>query len=93
MESFFSDIGISAWDFVQVSATSLLTMLVFFGVKDRRHLWPGYFLLVVFALQCVFIAAFHEGLRVKLFAGLMLMSALFVAATRGGRWAAHSSPR
>ena len=70
MESFFSEIGISAWDFVQVSATFLLTMLIFFGVKDRRYLRLGYFMLGVFALQCVFIAA-----------------------TRGGKWAARSSPR
>ena len=80
MDSFFSEIGIPASDFIQLSTGFLLTMLVFFGVKDQKYLWLKYFLLVVFALQCLFIIVFHDGLRVKLFASFMLMSALLVGA-------------
>jgi hypothetical protein len=87
MESFFSEIGIPVWDFVQVSATFILAMLIFFGVKSRRHLWLRYFMLAVFAAECLFVIGFHEGLRVKLFAALMLTSALvvIVATTQGNR--------
>lgn len=78
MDSFFSELGIPASDFIQLSTGFLLTMLVFFGVKDKKYQWLKYFLLVLFSLQCLFIIVFHDGLRVKLFATLMLMSALIV---------------
>lgn len=93
MDSFFSEIGIPALDFVQISATFLLTMLVFFGVKNRKHVWLTYFLIVIFALQSVFVIAFRDGLRVKLFAALMLMSALFIIAVLNGKRVVRSDPR
>ena len=78
MDSFFSEIGISAVDFVQISATFILTMLIFFGVKHKKYRWLNYFLLLTFALQSIFFILFHDGLNVKLFAALMLMSTLIV---------------
>ncbi len=77
MDSFFSEIGIRAVDFVQISAGFWLTMLVFFGVKDKRYFWLNYFLLVTFGLQCIFFVLLHDG-NVRFFAALMLMSTLIV---------------
>lgn len=37
MDTFFSEIGIRALDFVQISTGFILTMLVFFGVKEKRY--------------------------------------------------------
>jgi uncharacterized membrane protein YhfC len=85
MNSFFSETGTPAWDFIQISTTFLLTMLVFFGVKNRRYLWLRYFLLVMFALDCLFVVAFHDGLTVKFFAALMLTSTLVVAIAQRGK--------
>ncbi len=78
MDSFFPEIGTCTLDVVQISTGFILTMLIFFGVKDKRHFWLNYFLLLTFAVQCVFIALFHDGLTVKLFAALMLISTLTV---------------
>jgi hypothetical protein len=74
----FSQIGITAMDFVQIWAGFILTMVIFFGVKGRRYSWLNYFMLLVFSLQCLIIALFHDGLPVKLFVGLMLISVLTV---------------
>ena len=78
MNSFFSGIGIQLFDFIQISTMFVLTLVVFFGVKNARHFWLNYFLLFVFTLQCIVIAMFHDGLVVKLFAVLMLASAITV---------------
>lgn len=78
MDSFFSEIGIRALDFFQISTGFVLIMLIFFGVKDKRYFWLNYLLLLIFALQCIVIALFHDGLPVKLFAALMLISTLTV---------------
>jgi len=78
MNSLFSGIGIQPLDFFQISTMFVLTMLVFFTVKNKRHFWLNYLLLSIFALQCLVIALFHDGLRVKLFAALMLISVLTV---------------
>ncbi len=51
-------------------------MLVFFGVKDKKYSWLNYFLLITFSVQCLFFVLFHDGLNVKLFAALMLISTL-----------------
>jgi len=80
MDSFFSDIGIRAVDFVQISTGYILTMAVFFGVKDKKHAWLNYFLIVTFGLQCIFFVLRGPGLNVKFFAALMLMSTLGVEA-------------
>ncbi|HEX8137718.1 MAG TPA: hypothetical protein VF544_09020 [Pyrinomonadaceae bacterium] len=78
MDSFFSEVGISAFDFIYLSAFYLATMLNFFALKERKHRWLKYGSLVVFVLQSLFFILFHNGLNVKLFAGLMLMSALII---------------
>lgn len=81
MDSFFSEIGIPAIDFVQISAVYILTMLIFFGLRDKKHRWLNYSMLVTFILQCILVILSHKGLRVKLFAALMLMTALIVQLT------------
>jgi hypothetical protein len=78
--NYFQELGIQPADFIQISASFVLTMLVFFGLKERKHLWLKCFLLATFALQCIFMILFHAGLNVKLFAGLMLFSAVTVVA-------------
>jgi uncharacterized membrane protein YhfC len=77
MNTFFSEFGIRAMDFVQISSGFLLTMLVFFSVKERKHFWLNYSLLITSGLQCIFFILFHDG-NVRLFAALMLMSTLVV---------------
>jgi hypothetical protein len=86
MESVFSEIGIPALDFIQISAVFLLTMLNFFALRDKKHRWVKYGSLLVFILQCIFIILFRDGLTVKFFAALMLISVLIVQAilTRRG---------
>jgi hypothetical protein len=85
MDGVFSEIGIPAWDFVQVSAMFLLTMLLIFGPKNRTFQWLSYFMLAIFALQCLLFIAFRDGLRVKLFGALMLTSALLIVAVTKGK--------
>lgn len=80
MDSFFSEIGISALDFTQISAGFFLTMLVFFGLKTRKHVWLNYLTLTTFVIQCLLIIRFRDGLPVKLFATLMLMTTFIVEA-------------
>jgi hypothetical protein len=84
MENLFSDSGIRPLDFIQISATFLLTMLWFFGVKGERRFWPN-FMLVVFTVQCLVFILFREGLQIKLFAALMLISTFVVRALVGMR--------
>ena len=78
MDNFFSGIGIRPWDFIQISTGFVLAMLVLFGAKDKKYQWVRYLVLVVFGLQCLFFLLFHDGLQVKLFAALMLMSVLIL---------------
>ncbi len=78
MESFFSQVGISPFDFIYLSAFYLAAMLNFFALKEKKHRWLKIGSLVVFVLQSLFFILFHDGLNVKLFAGLMLMSALII---------------
>ncbi len=80
MSGFFSEIGIPALDFIQISALFLLTMLIFFGVKRRRYLWLNYLSLLTFILQWMIVVLFREGLPVKIFGTLMLTSAIIVEA-------------
>ncbi len=85
MDNFFSGVGGPTWDFAQITATFLLTMLVLFGVKNRRYRWLHYFMPVVLALQCLLIIAFHNGLEIKLFAVLMLTSTVIVVIIQRGK--------
>ena len=77
---FFSEIGISALDVVEISASFVLTMLIFFGIKDKKYRWLNYSSLGTFVLLCILFILFRNGLNVKLFAALMLMSTLIVEA-------------
>lgn len=74
MDSFFSEVGISALDFVHISVVFFVTMLSIFGIRDKK--WLHNLFLVIFFLLCMLIIAFHDGLPVKIFATLMLTTAL-----------------
>ena len=76
MFNFSSEFGIRAIDFVQLCAGFILTMLCFFAARDKKHL--NMFLLLLFTVQCGFLIVFHEGLLVKLFAALLLLSTLII---------------
>ena len=73
-----SDIEIRALDFIGISASFVLTMVVFFGIKRRSHMWLIYFLTATFVLQCIFIIVFRDGITLRLFATLMLVSTVIV---------------
>lgn len=85
MDRVFSEVGISALDFIQISTGFLLTMLFFFGLRAKRHVRLNYFILTVFALQGLIIIFFRGGLTVKLFAALMLTTTLIVEGVAGRR--------
>lgn len=78
MSTFFLETGIELWDFVGVSIFFLLTMLFFFGIKNKKQRWLSYFMFVVFALQCATLILFRDALPTKLFAALMLTTVLAV---------------
>lgn len=77
MDSFFSDIGIRAVDFVYIGAVFILTMAVFFGVP-KKHMWLSYVLTITFAVICLTTILSGPGLNVRLFAALMLISTVVV---------------
>jgi uncharacterized membrane protein YozB (DUF420 family) len=85
MDGSFSEIGEPFWNYIQISTTFILTMLAFFAVKNRKYLWLRPFMLVMFTIECLFTVVFHEGLRLKLFAVLMLTSTMIVAITQRGK--------
>ena len=78
MNSLFSEIEIRALDFIGISAAFVLIMVVFFGIKKRTHTWLVYFLSATFVLQCIFIIVFRDGITLRLFATLMLVSTVIV---------------
>ncbi len=78
MNSLFSEIEIRALDFIGISAAFVLTMVVFFGIRKRRYMWLIYFLTATFVLQCIFTIVFRDGLSLRLFATLMLISTVIV---------------
>jgi hypothetical protein len=80
MSSLFSQMGIPAVDFVEISAFFLLTMLIFFGLRDKKHRWLRYYILIVFVLLCLPYILFGRGLILRIFAALMLLSTLVVEA-------------
>ena len=77
MDSFFSEIGISAVDFVYIWAVFVTTMAAFFGL-NKKHVWLSYFMTGVFILICLSTIVFRQGLNVRLFAALMLLSVITV---------------
>lgn len=77
MDSFFSEIGVSAVDFVYIWAIFVTTMSAFFGLK-KKHLWLSYVVTGIFILNCLFLIVFRPGLNVRLFAALMLLSVITV---------------
>lgn len=77
MQTLFSNLGIAALDFVQISAGFLLVMALVFGDKSPTRFWTN-FMHVVFAFQCLLLILFGEGLTAKLFAGLMLFSTVII---------------
>jgi hypothetical protein len=78
MADIFSEIGISALDFIGISASFILTMLFFFELRDKKHFWLHTVMLVILMLQCAFLILFRDRLSTKLFAALMLMTVLIV---------------
>lgn len=78
MDSYFSGIGIQPLDFIGISANFILNMLFFFGIKDKKHSWINVLGLITLSLQCILVVLFKVGLEGKLFAALMLVSALTV---------------
>ena len=77
MDSFFSEIGISAVDFVYIWAVFVTTMAAFFGLK-KKHVWLSYFMTGIFILNCLVLIVFRQGLNVRLFAALMILSVITV---------------
>lgn len=77
MDSFSSDIGIRAVDYVYISAVFILTMAAFFGVS-KKHIWLSYLLTVTFAIICITTILSGPGLDVRLFAALMLITTAVV---------------
>ncbi len=77
MDSFFSDIGIPAVDFVYIWALFVTTMAAFFGVK-KKQVWLSHIITGIFILNCLFMILFRQGLNVRLFAALMLLSVVTV---------------
>lgn len=78
MHNIFSELGGDAWDFVQISVSFMLTMLLFFGIRKKKYFWLNYLSLVTLMLQCFLLLLFRNGLPIKLFAALMLMTTLIV---------------
>ena len=68
-------------DFIWISASFILTMLLFFGLPGKKYRWLRYSNLFVFSSQCMLIILFHKDLRERIFGALMLMSTLIVQVT------------
>ena len=77
MDSFFSGIGISAVDFVDISSIFLLTMIAFFGLKEK-HRWLKYLLTATSILIYLSIMIFRSGINLRLYAALTLISTLVI---------------
>ena len=80
MQSFF---GIDAIDFIYVWAVFGTTMAAFFGLR-QKHVWLSYFMTAIFILICLTLILFRQGLSVRLFGALMLVTLVVieVAVTR-----------
>ena len=65
-------------DLVAVLSGFALTMALFFGIREKKHLWFGYVASANFALQCLIIILFHDGSKVRLLAILVLITTVTV---------------
>ena len=74
MQSFF---GIDAVDFIYVWAVFGTTMAAFFGLT-QKHVWLTYFMTAIFILICLTLVLFRQGLSVRLFGALMLVSVVVI---------------
>jgi len=74
MQSFF---GIDAIDFIYVWAVFGTTMAAFFGLR-QKHVWLSYFMTATFILICLTLILFRQGLSVRLFGALMLVSVVVI---------------
>ena len=77
MDSFCSEIGVPAVDFVYIWAAFVTTMATFFGLR-KKHVWLSYVMTALFILNCLFMIAFRQELNVRLFGALMLLSVVTV---------------
>src|SRR5215813_7415476 len=93
MEKLWAKTGIVFTDFIQISVVFLLTMLVFFTGNGKRVRWLNTFLLIMFAVQCAFVAVFRPGVNVKVFALLMLLSVLVIEGITMLKRTSHHSHR
>ena len=93
VEKLWAETGIAFSDFLQISVMFLLTMLVFFSSNGKRVRWLNTFLLIIFAVQCAFVAVFRPGVNVKVFALLMLLSVLVIEGVTMLRRTSHQSQR
>ncbi|HEV7903269.1 MAG TPA: hypothetical protein VGO96_05460 [Pyrinomonadaceae bacterium] len=78
MSNIFSEIGISALDFIGISVPFILTMLFFFESRNRKHFWPHPLMLLILVLQCAIAILLKSGLTIKIFAALVLMTVLII---------------
>ncbi len=73
-------------DLVIILSGFALTMALFFGIREKKHLRFSYVVWVAnFALQCLIIILFHDGSKVRLFAILVLVSTVTVVVVRKRR--------
>lgn len=79
MDNFFAEIGIAPLDFIHISASFLMTMLILLAKEIRKHRWLSYLMLPTFVAQCLLVIGTRETLQAKIFATLMLTTTLIVA--------------
>ena len=77
MDSFFSGIGISAVDFIDIASVFSITMVAFFGLKEK-HRWLKYSLTATSILIYLTTMIFRTGVNLRLYAALMLISTVVV---------------
>lgn len=77
MDNFFSELRISAVDFVYIWAVFVTTMAAFFGLK-KKYAWLSHVMTAIFILICLSLILFRQGLNVRLFAALMIASVITV---------------
>jgi hypothetical protein len=78
MENILLDNEISLWDFIQSTVYFLQTMLVFFGLKDKKYRWVNHLLLGVFTIHWVVVLIIHKPLATKIFTTLLMVSIIIV---------------
>jgi uncharacterized membrane protein len=76
MNNVLSEIGSPVLDFIGIGAAFILTVAVFFGVKDKKYTWLHYLLLASVVGECLIVAIFHDGLGIRAFAVIILISVI-----------------